>query len=152
MSEWTGDQRLRLTAAEAGTAFVAAIAAGDAQAAAGPYSRSARLLAPAIDPIEGRTAIAEFWRAGIDAGIRDVARVPLRLEHHGSVAFEFGRYEIRVDPSDGSPLVDRGRYLLVHELQDDGSWQWAVEMFTPDGPPVESPLHRNGHDEEVTND
>lgn len=152
MSDSTDDQRLRLTAAGAGNEFVVAIAAGDAHAAAGAYSPSARLLAPAIDPIEGRTAIAEFWRVGIDAGIRDVERVPLQLEHHGPVAFEFGRYAIRLDPTDSSPLVDRGKYLLVHELQIDGSWQWAVEMFTPDGPPESSPLHRNGHDQEVTND
>ena len=146
------DQRLRLTAAGAGNTFGAAIAAGDALAAAGAYARSARLLAPAIDPIEGRPAIAEFWRAGIGAGIRDVVRVPLQLEQHGPIAIEFGRYAIRLDPSDSGPLVDRGKYLLVHELQGDGSWQWAVEMLTPDGPPEPRPLQRDGHDREVTND
>jgi ketosteroid isomerase-like protein len=151
MSGSIDDQRRRPTVADAGSAFVAAIAAGDAHAAAGAYAPSARLLAPAIDPIEGRPAIAEFWRAGIDAGIRDVVRVQLQLEHHGRVAVEFGRYAIRVDPTDSSPLVDRGKYLLVHELQVDGSWRWAVEMLTPDGPPEPRPRHHR-HDREVTSD
>lgn len=151
MSESTDDQHLRLAAAGAGNSFVAAIAAGDARAAAVAYSPSARLLAPSVDPIEGRAAIAEFWRAGIDAGIRDVERVPLQLENHGSVAFEIGRYAIRVDPTDSRPLIDRGKYLVVHELQVNGSWQWAVEMFSPDGPPEASALPgRDG--KEVAND
>ena len=138
--------------AGAGRTFVAAIAAGDARAAARTYSPEARLLAPSVEPIEGRDAIAAFWRAGIDAGIRDVQHEPVQLEERGSVAFEFGRYAIRLEPDDGGPLLERGKYLLVHERNADGSWQRAIEMLSPDGPPESSPRPRNDGNEEVAYD
>lgn len=151
MDHASDDQSFRTAMLGAGRSFVAAIAARDATAAAVSYCRSARLLAPSVEPIEGRDAISAFWRAGMEAGIRDVERVPVHAEEHGSVAFEFGRYAIQVIPSEGGSLVDRGKYLLVHQLQDDGAWQWAVEMFSPDGPP-ESPELSSPDNKEVVND
>jgi ketosteroid isomerase-like protein len=145
MDQTTEDHRLRVSAGRAALNFGAAIAARDARAAAVTYSTEARLLAPSVEPIEGRDAIAAFWRAGIDAGIRDVQHEPVQLEERGSVAFEFGRYAIRLEPDEGGPLVEHGKYLLVHELHIDGSWQRVVEMLSPDGPPQASaPAHRNG--------
>ena len=138
MDHASDEQSFRSAMLGAGRSFVAAIAARDAHAAAGGYAHAARLLAPSVEPIEGRDAITAFWQAGIEAGIRDIERVAVHAEERGSVAFEFGRYAIRVDPPEGRRVVDRGKYLLVHELQADGSWQWAVEMFSPDGPPEPS--------------
>jgi ketosteroid isomerase-like protein len=152
MDQPTASRHRRTPAAGAGRLFVAAIAAGDARAAARTYAPEARLLAPSVGPIEGRDAIAAFWRAGIDAGIRDVQHEPVQLEERGSVAFEFGRYAIRLQPDEGGPLLERGKYLLVQERHADGSWQRVVEMLSPDGPPESSPLPRSDHDQEVTND
>jgi len=145
------DQSFRTAMLGAGRSFVAAIAARDARAATAAYTQSARLLAPSVEPIEGREAITAFWRAGLEAGIHDVERVVVHAEKRGSIAVEFGRYAIRVDPPEGRRLVDRGKYLLVHELQDDGSWQWSVEMFSPDGPPEPSALS-DADDKEVAFD
>jgi ketosteroid isomerase-like protein len=151
MDQASADQAFRTAMLGAGRSFGAAIAARDAHAAAVAYAQSARVLAPSVEPIEGREAITAFWRAGIEAGIRDIERVAVHAEERGSIAFEFGRYAIRVDPPEGRRLVDRGKYLLVHELQDDGSWQWAVEMFSPDGPPERFEL-AGPDDKEVTSD
>lgn len=152
MDQLADDQLLRVSAGVAARAFGAAIAAGDARTAAGTYSPAARLLAPSVDPIEGRDAIAAFWRAGIDAGIRDVQREPVQFEERGSVAVEFGRYTIRLQSDEGGPLVERGKYLLVHERHADGSWQRFVEMLSPDGPPQASASPRPDGNEEVPND
>ena len=152
MDQTIDGQHRRTSPARAERTFVAAIAAGNARAAARTYSRVARLLAPSVEPIEGREAIAAFWRAGIDAGIRDVQHERVQLEERGSVAFEFGRYAIRLEPDDGGPLIERGKYLLVHERHADGSWQRVIEMLSPDGPPESSPRPRDDHGEEVAND
>jgi ketosteroid isomerase-like protein len=122
-------------ATAAGTSFVEAIREGDPGAAAMAYTSDARLVAPSAALIEGRAGIESFWRAGIDAGIRVVDRVPLRIDGHGSAAFEFGRYTIRLRSPERGWIVDRGNYLLVHERDGDGAWRWAIEMFTPDGAP-----------------
>ena len=115
--------------------FVDAIRGGDCAAASSGYAPNARLLAPSADVVEGRDGIESFWRAGLDAGIRAVEHTPLRIDGHGSVAYEIGHYAIRLRPAGGGCVVDRGTYLVVHELNDDGTWAWALEMFTPDGEP-----------------
>lgn len=115
--------------------FTAAIRGGDPVAAAAAYATDARLQAPSSDLIEGRTGIASFWRAGLDAGIRDMDRVPARIDQHGSVAYETGHYTIRLRPRGGGSVVDRGTYLVVHQREADGAWRWAAEAFTPEGAP-----------------
>lgn len=131
--------------------FVAAVRAGDAVAAASGYAVDARLVAPSADLIEGRDRIESFWRAGLEAGIRAVELVPHRIDRHESVAFEIGRYAMRVRTGTGS-LVDRGSYLLVHQRSADGKWAWALEMFTPDGAPQVASGTPAGEEREVGHD
>jgi ketosteroid isomerase-like protein len=116
--------------------FVAALLSGDAAAASAVYADDAQLLAPSAELIAGREGIAAFWRAGLDAGIAGVELEELTLDGGESVAWEIGSYALRLDPAEGGPVVDRGKYVLVHERQEDGSWRRAVEMFNPDAPPA----------------
>lgn len=115
--------------------FVAAIGGGDSAAAAIGYADDALLLAPSAALIEGRTAIEAFWRAGLEAGIRTVELQPLRITTHRALAFEIGRYAMRLRRPNGDCVVDRGSYLLIHERSAEGAWAWRFEAFTPDGPP-----------------
>jgi uncharacterized protein (TIGR02246 family) len=121
--------------AETRAAFVQALKDGDARAVSGLYADDARMLAPSAELVDGREAIESFWRAGVQAGISDVELVPLQLEHADGLAYEIGRYALSVEAPDGM-VVDRGKYLLVHARQTDGSWRRAAEMFSPDGPPA----------------
>lgn len=121
---------------ETRAAFVAALKDGDAKAASHVYADEARLLAPSAELIQGREAIEAFWRAGLEAGISEVELEALELERQGRLAYEIGRYALRLEPTDGGTVVDRGKYVLVHERQPDGSWRRAVEMFNPEGPPA----------------
>ena len=118
---------------EARTAFEEALQLGDALAASALYADDARLLAPSAELFEGREAIAAFWRAGIESGVTHVELESLAVEERGDVAHEIGRYLLRLEPDGGDAVVDRGKYLLVHERQQDGSWRRAVEMFNPEG-------------------
>jgi uncharacterized protein (TIGR02246 family) len=118
--------------------FLAALQRGDAEAAAAVYAEDARLLPPSAELMEGRAAIEAFWRAGLEAGISRVELETLELERQDGLAYEIGRYALRLDPEDGVVVVDRGKYVLVHARQEDGSWRWAVEMFNPDRQPERS--------------
>jgi ketosteroid isomerase-like protein len=120
-------------------AFVAAIRAGDARAAASVYSPSARLLAPVAELIRGREAIESFWRTGFEAGIFDVEILVQELRAGDGFAFEIGRYVLRLRATDRDTAVDRGKYVLVHERQPGQSWLRAVEMFHPDVGPAAPP-------------
>jgi uncharacterized protein (TIGR02246 family) len=120
--------------AETSAAFVAALKDGDAKAACTVYADDARLLAPSAELMQGRDAIEAFWRAGLEAGIAEVELETIELERHDGLAYEIGRYALWLRPLDDAAVVDRGKYVLVHERQRDGSWRRAVEMFNPDGP------------------
>lgn len=113
-------------------AFIAALRDGDAAAAAAVYADDATLLPPSAEPLKGREAITAFWRAGVEAGISEVELDALELEREERLAYEIGRYALRLQPADSGTVVDRGRYVLVHARQADGTWRRAVEMFSPD--------------------
>ena len=137
MAERSGDRELEGATAQARAAFATALNKGDATTAARVYADDARLLAPSAELFEGREAIAAFWQAGIESGIKLVELEALELDGEGRLAYEIGCYALRLEPADGQrPVVDRGKYLLVHVRQQDGSWRWAVEMFNPDAPPA----------------
>lgn len=112
--------------------FVGGLRRGDAKAASAAYAPEARLLAPSSELLRGRDAIEQFWRAGLDSGISEVELVTLELVRLNGLAYEIGRYGLRLRPADGVPVTDRGMYLHVHARQPDGSWLRAVEMFNPD--------------------
>jgi ketosteroid isomerase-like protein len=115
--------------------FVTALRGGNAAAASAVYADDAQLLAPSAELFAGREAIAAFWRAGPESGIAEVELEQLTLEGAESVAWEIGRYSFRLEPADGQPVAEHGKYLLVHARQADGTWGRAVEMFNPDTPP-----------------
>jgi ketosteroid isomerase-like protein len=115
-------------------AFVGALESGDARAASASYTPNARLLTPSAELFRGRAAIECFWMAGLDTGISKVLLETLELVRRNDLAYEIGRYELGLSPEHGIPIVDRGKYVRVHERQADGSWLWAVEMFNPDAP------------------
>ena len=113
-------------------AFVGALESGDAKAASASYTSDARLLAPSAELFRGREAIEQFWRAGLDTGVFEVTLETLELVRLNGLAYEIGRYALGLKPIDGIPVVDRGKYVRVHEEQPDGLWLWALEMFNPE--------------------
>jgi uncharacterized protein (TIGR02246 family) len=113
-------------------AFVAAVAAGNASAAADLYADDATLIAPAADVLHGRSAIERFWQTGVETGIVDLQLEVGEVQRRGEIAFEVGAYALRLAAESGGPVVDRGRYLVVLRVEPDGQWRRAAEMFSPD--------------------
>ncbi len=118
--------------AESRAAFVAALGDGDAAAAAWLYEPEAWLLPPSAPPLQGVAAIEAFWRAGLEAGITSLELDVIGIGGGERLAYEVGRYRLRLEPAEGGDVVDRGSYLLVYAAQPDGSWRRAVEMLRPD--------------------
>ncbi len=105
--------------------FMEAFAAGDAQAVARLYTEDAKLLPPGSDAVEGRAAIAEFWRAVIMGG---VARVSLNLDEvHGSGdwAYELSRWAM-YDADGGA--VGEGKYIVIWRRTAEG-WRLHRDIW-----------------------
>jgi ketosteroid isomerase-like protein len=117
-------------------AFVAAINAGDPRTAALEYADDARLVPPSAELLVGRQAIESFWRTGLDAGLSTVDLLPTEVQDLGPLLCEVGGYALGVITQDGAQLTNRGRYLIVWRRQTNDHWQRAVEMLSPDLPPL----------------
>jgi ketosteroid isomerase-like protein len=113
--------------------FADAVRRGDAGAAASVYAENAYLLVPSADALVGRDEIRTYWQTGIDAGVAEISLSAAGTEQNDGIAYETGRYVIRVDGADRARAVERGHYVQVYQRQPDGSWQRAVEIFSPGG-------------------
>jgi ketosteroid isomerase-like protein len=113
-------------------AFIAALQRGDAAAAARVYAAEGRLLLPATSPLDGRSAIEAFWRAGLDAGMSELELAPRTFDVDATFACEVGDYVLHATPRDEGAVTERGRYLIVHRLEPDGAWRRALEMYAPE--------------------
>ncbi|HEU4698371.1 MAG TPA: nuclear transport factor 2 family protein, partial [Gemmatimonadales bacterium] len=91
--------------------YVRASNAGDVPALVRLYTDDALVLPPSHPPIEGRRAIAAFWRQGIDSGF---ALTPLRVDVHGDVAWVVGRYTL---PATAQDPADTGKSVFCLHRQ-----------------------------------
>jgi ketosteroid isomerase-like protein len=111
--------------------FMGSLRAHDAAGASTAYAADASLLPPAAGVVRGRDQIRQFWQAGLDSGLADLALESVSLTERDAVAFEIGRYAMRVEPVDGDSTTERGHYVQIHQLQPDGAWQTTVEIVSP---------------------
>jgi ketosteroid isomerase-like protein len=121
---------------EARLAFAEAVGCGNAASAAALYAEDGKLLVPSSDLIVGRGEIEIYWRAGLDLGLSSIQLDVLELDVAGSVALEIGRYVLALRTRDRTPVVDCGKYLVVHRQEADSTWRRAVDVFNPDAPCV----------------
>ncbi|MBW3660010.1 MAG: DUF4440 domain-containing protein [Gemmatimonadetes bacterium] len=109
-----------------------AVAAGDvAGGVRGIYTEDARIFPPGAAPVEGMTAIVDFWTGAAErAGLTGVELQTDEVQPAGEgMAWEVGRFEMR--GAEG-PL-DRGSYVVVWKNTADG-WKWHRDIWNSDGP------------------
>ena len=120
--------------AENNRRFVAAAARGDAAGMAAVYAADAELLAPDTEPLRGRESIERFWQGGIEMGICAIDLETLALEASDGIAYETGRWTLRMGPDCEEPTNEAGKYVVLHRRQADGTWRRAVEIFNWNAP------------------
>lgn len=126
-------QVMRANIDQTNRAFCEALAAGDAHAVAAVYTPDTRLLTPGCNLLCGTDQIAGFWGAGIAAGIRGAELHTLTVEEHHGHAIEVGRYSLAIQQVGAAPVIDTGKYVVVHR-RDGDTWRWDVDIFNSDHP------------------
>jgi uncharacterized protein (TIGR02246 family) len=114
----------------AAAVLAAALARGDAAAAASLYADDGRLLTSAAELLSGRSEIEAYWQAGIAFGLSSLDLQMIELSVGDRVAIEIGRYALAVDGGGGAaPVSEHGKYVALHRRQADGAWRRAVDVF-----------------------
>lgn len=105
--------------------------AGDVEWIAQLHAEDARTLPQNTEPIEGREAIAGFWRGLSETEGLSLSWSPEggNAASSGDMAYTWGSY--RMELPDGGE--DRGKYLVVWEMRD-GQWRVVADMFSSDLP------------------
>jgi uncharacterized protein (TIGR02246 family) len=120
--------------------YVSAWKASDAGRIANLYGDDAVIL-PGDHPAEnGRAAITEFNKSFFDQfapGSFEISAEDTKII--GDWAFEDGAYSFTAMPkAGGKQISDRGKYLVVLQRQNDGSWRWFRDIDNSDSPPEPS--------------
>ena len=101
----------------------------DAAGIAALYSESAVVLPPNAERMTGRENIQKMWQSWVDAGLTDLALTPVVVEESGDLAYEEGTYSLKVPGSDGQPMQDVGKYVVVWKKGPEGTWQLHRDIF-----------------------
>jgi ketosteroid isomerase-like protein len=115
-------------------AFHDGVAGQDAAALARLYSEEGRFLPPNMEPCEGPAAIQAAMQQLLDMGARSLDIEPIDVHEAGDMTIEYGRYELGIEPEGAGPVTDVGKYIVVHESQDDGSTKIVLDIFNSNLP------------------
>ena len=111
--------------------FQAAVGRADVDAIAATFDDDARLITPTGEAIDGRDAIASYWRTGFEAGTSGIELLPDGFEIGDGVAWEYGQYGLTAQPPYEERATERGRFLTVYRRGDDGCWRRAIDLLNP---------------------
>jgi ketosteroid isomerase-like protein len=115
-------------------AFHDGVANRDAAGLASLLCRRRQVLAPNMEPCEGRSAIEAAMQQLLDMGARSLDVEPLDVREAGDMTIEYGRYTLGIEPDGGAVVSDVGKYVVVHEAQHDGSTKIALDIFNSNAP------------------
>jgi uncharacterized protein (TIGR02246 family) len=118
--------------AAANQAFMTAFGEGDSARMAALYTPDGQLAPSNSDVIEGTEAIAAFWQAVIDMGLKSATLETIELEEYGDTSVEQGRYQL----GDGQGnIADHGKYIVIWK-RDGGGWKLHRDIWNTSIPPA----------------
>ena len=110
---------------------VAAVNAGDAEAATSLFAPESVFLPPGQPALEGTAAIrAWFTHVFANFRVEGFDLQPGAVEPHGDLMIEHGGWKATFQPTDGSPGVPAGgTYLTVYARLSDGGIRMIRDTF-----------------------
>lgn len=110
---------------EAGAAFSATLAKGDAAGLAAMYAPDAQVFPPNSDIVTGAAGIQKVWQGVVDAGLKGLKFTIVDVTEAGDLAAESGKYEL--SGADGK-VVDSGKYVVVWK-RIGGRWMLLRDIW-----------------------
>ena len=112
----------------ANKALMGHLAAGNAAAIAGCYSKKALLLPPGAPLQKGAKNIAGFWAGAIAQGVKSGVLKTQEVDELGTTAVEVGVFTLKTD---GGVVCGSGKYVVVWK-KEGGAWKLHRDIFNAD--------------------
>ncbi|MCF8235968.1 MAG: DUF4440 domain-containing protein [Bacteroidales bacterium] len=103
---------------------------GDAAAIASYYTSDAQLFPPNTPAIEGAENIRQFWKSGMERGIKKAIFETRSAKSNGNTAVEEGMFKLFAR---GDYLISEGKYILTWE-KVNGDWKITRDMWNKNAP------------------
>ena len=116
------------TPADAVQRFVAATAAGDADAIAAMYDPKALFIAPGHAPIAGRDAIRAVFQRNFSLGRNRIVFTKVQTETGADRAATYWEWSAQIDGQGGTQTRLNGRSLVYFTRRDEG-WLISADMM-----------------------
>jgi uncharacterized protein (TIGR02246 family) len=104
----------------------------DAQAFGPMYAPDAIILPQGSPPIQGRTAIVQFWFEMFKKRFRKPTLEIINLRKEGNIAYQTCRWSLLEPTESGLAKKLSGNTLRIFERQRDGRWLIKVQMSNSD--------------------
>lgn len=126
---------------EADAASIKAIAAKQVEATMSYYEEGASILMPNAPIVTGREGIRRAWEQMFAIPGFTLAPKTTKIEvaRSGDLAYALGTYQFMANDSQGKPVSDRGKFVVVWKKQTDGAWKIAADIWNSDTPPAPAP-------------
>ena len=127
----------RKTVDEFNTVSMESMKSGKTDEALAYYTEDAVSMPPNMDPVNGKEAIEKWMKEMMGSGMKVTSATftTTDIGVGGTVAYEFGLYEMTMDIPGMGELSDRGTYISVWNQQEDGSWKIRAETWNSSNPP-----------------
>lgn len=119
---------------ETNAKFVEAFNQGDATAVAALYTDDATIMPPNNKMIQGKEGVQEFWNRAIQMGLKDLSLTTVNLDGSGSIVYEIGKYSLGIEAEGQEIMRDSGKYVVVWQAQEDGSWKLHADIWNSSMP------------------
>jgi uncharacterized protein (TIGR02246 family) len=121
--------QVRQAIEEENAKFGEAVRQADGAAIAGLYTEDATLLPPDSDLIKGRGGIEAFWKGGLQMGIKEAVLTTVDLSGGGDLAYEIGKFALKIQPEGQEPIEQKGKYVVVWKKAPDAGWKLHVDIW-----------------------
>jgi uncharacterized protein (TIGR02246 family) len=106
---------------EASVAWEAAFNSGSGKGVADLYTEDGALFPPGAARVDGKAAIAAFWQAAIDSGLKDADLQTTEVAGFGDLAYETGGATLSATGTDGNMVPVALKYIVVWQRGGDGT-------------------------------
>jgi uncharacterized protein (TIGR02246 family) len=106
------------------------VANKDAASIVALYAEDAKFLPPNGEPCEGHAEIKAWMEQMFEMGASSLDIEPVEIKEGGDLTVEYGRYTLGMKPEGAEAMTEVGKYIVVHERQDDGSSKIAYDIFS----------------------